>query len=1560
MKDAPNDYGSYQSFLKQNWGYEDFKPGTQRPAIEKLLATNRDILLKLPTGAGKSIIFHLPALLRSSYTNRLTVVITPLQALMRDQAEGLWRRNFIETVDYLSGGRDSWLNHDVYQGILDGRLHMVFVAPERFRVPQFLDVLERRREMDDGLEFIVFDEAHCISEWGFEFRPDYLHAAQYVAERFKSKDLPGNPHRLLLTSATVTERNRIDLEQELTLGHDDQYENLPEEMPHPIQPYIRLESYDLVENPEAPTDDKLEKIIEIIQGIDLGQSAVLIFVQRRKDCHRISEALNDRASRAEGQLAKLYALPFHAGLSDALKTEACDFLRERKANVLVCTKAFGMGMDIPHIHACIHHRPPTFIEDYLQEVGRIGRDESERVQAGHETVQAALLYNQGDLERNLGFLQDKSLSPPDLKALHDHCLASAITYEGFDKPLCLVQNRVEIEDSRVLDEAQVASGLFWLERMKVLKIEGRHPAFLEMNLNKQKARQISDGNTVPSRVASLLLDVIDDSEDAIGHLSERTTDEVEGNAIGHLSENTTDEVEGNAFSRLIKGLLRGAMALLSPAEKQSTTMRASTDKVSIKSLSDSDDVKVHVSLQKLISESGDLDTDTLYSGLIELSKSGVIEIRKPFLVQEHGIPSNQEYWALLRHAVTRLLRPQNGGVEELPRNQFEAELSKWYANQLSMSISDNKQMIPVKMSVDLLDRIVHREVYRAIATSLRLVRYAGLPIKESLSEEGEAHYIRSIPQTAISTLRNQAFEYIDQLQQLVSTIATYATDSDHQKNQLLEIEFMSLMQSFSTQVRHSRLKQLIKLANSAGFFNFNGKDESWVTLVSFNHSQKLEPYNSEETTPSEIQSRYRQMLEKHDMQHKRALAMALLAVLPTDLPDLRKTFIDNYFKCTETADLIRLIEDSVGDIDDEIVASNPDLQQILSQVRQERFDSEFARLNEDQRAVCTAPYQQNLLVNAGPGSGKTHVLTMRCAHLIHKQRINPREILVLAFNRAVVSEVKDRIRTLFRELGYGRFAERLDVTTFHSFALRHRQERALYEEKSLAEALHQFSEMMQSDEAYASSIATQYRAVLVDEFQDMNEDFYNVVTSLATACRGGTMVIGDDDQDVLMWNRRDWIDQFEEESPLEAIRYFEAFKDEYRPAEFLLSTNYRSTEKIIERTSSMISRAAADIGFLRMKQGVAGSANAIASSTYELVNSADDKQLIQLVCAAVLDRKDDTAVLCRSNRECWHFRSTLAEVGKIEADRVTVQGFVDSPLYQLRNCGALLDLCEAQKDYEFVDPYTWERLLEDFQDLNFADLSSDRAYLNNLYSLVKSETGRPRFKDIKAFIRDMRVSDISRLSAKREYRDDRGRLTISTIHKVKGLEFETVIVRPSTESFPLSGSISTSGADGGSDAAEEARLMYVAMTRARNHLFIGWGPREKAWWKSKQYLAQKVNARSPFSGSLKEVFISWPGFSEQVSSGLQKYLAQEVCIGDSVTCDGRSFIHNKRVVGKLSTEAKSKNWTPSSRQRLQVSNVIRYSCGPYFQEHHRDRWDELNDNIKEQGWFYIALISDSM
>ena len=136
---------------------------------------------------------------------------------------------------------------------------------------------------------------------------------------------------------------------------------------------------------------------------------------------------------------------------------------------------------------------------------------------------------------------------------------------------------------------------------------------------------------------------------------------------------------------------------------------------------------------------------------------------------------------------------------------------------------------------------------------------------------------------------------------------------------------------------------------------------------------------------------------------------------------------------------------------------------------------------------------------------------MRCAHLIHSQKIDPASVLVLAFNRAVVYEIRDRIRTLFRALGYGAYTNKLDVTTFHAFALRYQENTELHAEDAIEDAVHAFAKRMKDDAEFANEIGSRYQAILVDEFQDMNEDFYTVVKSLVENCSGGGMVIGDDD-----------------------------------------------------------------------------------------------------------------------------------------------------------------------------------------------------------------------------------------------------------------------------------------------------------------------------------------------------------------------------------------------------------------------------------------------------------------
>jgi len=1559
-KYIPGTYRDYQAFLKQNWKYDDFKAGTQQPAINALLADRRDMLLRLPTGEGKSIIFHLPALLRGSHSGKLSVVITPLRALMHDQVQGLWRRHFIESVDYLSGGRDAWLNSEVYQGVLDGRVKLLFAAPERFRIPRFIDALERRRLMDGGLEFVVFDEAHCVSQWGFEFRPDYLYAAQYVSEWFKTKELPGNPHRLLLTSATVTKNNQEDLQRELQLKQGE-YHDLPENMPHPIQDFIRLESFDI------PGADEMEKLAirlrqiqTILATFELKQSAVVIFVRRRVDCHMISEALNSYAARPDSNLAGLVALPFHAGLAETLKTEAVHLLKARTINVLVCTKAFGMGMDIPHLHACIHSRPPTYIEDYLQEVGRIGRDEGEREKSGHKEVVASLLYDQGDLEKNLSQLIENTVQPANLQDFFNYCLSEAPRCEQGGEMVCFVNSTIKIHEQKELKDTRVSSSLFWLERMKVLKLEGRYPPFVNIMIDVQLLRAAAGSSTLTARLAAAILSSVDE------------TSRVLSQSVP-AKRRQEEEAHTDGFRRFVRGLVRGVLALISEPIQSSGDGHAAEAAVKVELVGDDPrQIKASIAISHLISALGGIEVDDFYEGLHDLTKARVLYVNKSFLIRKRERQSRPGFWDLLDRTVDKLIADTGGRATVVDRDEFEDECRSWYQERLIEVDSAGSEDDLSDAALSRIERIAKWDAYRSVSSALRIVRYAGLEIRETISSEGVTQYAWVVPKTSHAQFSRAVQARLATLRKTVAWLNEEDPSGEHDDPQVFQVPLFEFMEAVGPDVRMSELKRIVTLVESSGFFGFEDTEDDWVSIVTVSRKDALPPYTVEpndaslDGVPSDsndelIHATYVEMVLKFELQKVRAQCMQLLALMPEEG---RKAFIDKYFEATGCENLKALIENTVGDIGDARLDEFPGLMQLMNQVRQKRFDDEMVGLNPEQESVCMASYASNLLVNAGPGSGKTHVLMMRCAHLIHRQGITPAEILVLSFNRAVVAEIRERIRELFHDLGYGSYVNRLDVSTFHSFALRHQDDTELFEDDAISHAVHHFANRMWDEPDFVQEIAGSYKAVLVDEFQDMNEDFYRVVRRLTENCSGGTMVIGDDDQDILTWNRCKWEKDHRETCPKEAVHYFRSFKETFALQEYKLKLNYRSVPEIVARAEGMIAKVSGIIGFTRMKSDTKLEAHREGAGLVS--NFADTKDCVELIKDAFEYLADDeqvrerdgrgasVALLCRSNKECRAWNKMLVEQAKVDLPRVDMLGSEDFGLYQLRPTGAIQDLCRKRDGYEFVESYTWELLIEEYRTLGHADAELQIPYLNSVYEMAAREKGRPRIRNLVNFIQEMRTSDVDRLEGKHGHRNQSNRLVISTVHKVKGLQFDAVIILPSDASFPFM--TGNTGKVDAIDSAEEARLYYVAMTRARNRLYMGWGRREKAWYMKKHLDAANPNSHAcVLEGKPTDTYVSWPGQKDNVNSKLQEYLTQNVSIGDPLKFRGNTLLHNGREIIVLSKKANDARKQVGAPPFARVSNIIRYACGPYFKKHQPRLWDELHPAVKKRGWFFTVI-----
>lgn len=341
-------YPQLEKALKYHFGYDQFRPG-QRQIIEDALQ-NRDLMVVMPTGGGKSLCFQLPALLKSG----LTVVVSPLIALMQDQVEALRNNNISAT--FLNSSLNTYKVRSREEAIMNGKVKLLYVAPERLLSERFLPLLDVVQEKI-GIANFAIDEAHCVSEWGHDFRPEYR---QLKLLRKRYPDVP----KIALT-ATATERVRTDIIQQLGLR----------------QPSIHIASFNrqnLYYEVRAKSKRAYGELLEIVRE---NEGSGIIYCLTRKKVDELTFKL---------QKDKVSALPYHAGLSDAERTEnQTKFIRD-DVRVMVATIAFGMGINKPDVRFVIHSDLPRNLESYYQESGRAGRD--------GESSRCTLFFSFGDVK----------------------------------------------------------------------------------------------------------------------------------------------------------------------------------------------------------------------------------------------------------------------------------------------------------------------------------------------------------------------------------------------------------------------------------------------------------------------------------------------------------------------------------------------------------------------------------------------------------------------------------------------------------------------------------------------------------------------------------------------------------------------------------------------------------------------------------------------------------------------------------------------------------------------------------------------------------------------------------------------------------------------------------------------------------------------------------------------------------------------------------------------------------------------------------------------------------
>lgn len=347
-----------KKLLKQYYGYEEFRKG-QEQIIASILG-GKDTFGIMPTGGGKSICFQIPALLFPG----VTLVISPLISLMKDQTESLEQLGILAT--YINSSLDYWDVRDRIEDCRNGKFKLIYIAPERLESEEFISLVQSL-----SIDFLAIDEAHCVSQWGHDFRPSYKWIASFI-EGLKDRPI------VAAFTATATEEVKNDVVRLLKLRFPNEF----------VTGFDRENLYFSVQKGIDRKDFLLRYVEEHRNEVGI------IYAATRKEVDKLSKILHEHG---------VSVTKYHAGMNDLQRTKAQEAFIFDNVNVIVATNAFGMGIDKSNVRYVVHYNMPRNIEAYYQEAGRAGRD--------GEPSECILLFSPQDILLQRYMIQNNNLSP---------------------------------------------------------------------------------------------------------------------------------------------------------------------------------------------------------------------------------------------------------------------------------------------------------------------------------------------------------------------------------------------------------------------------------------------------------------------------------------------------------------------------------------------------------------------------------------------------------------------------------------------------------------------------------------------------------------------------------------------------------------------------------------------------------------------------------------------------------------------------------------------------------------------------------------------------------------------------------------------------------------------------------------------------------------------------------------------------------------------------------------------------------------------------------------------
>ena len=1515
-------------------GDYQWKP-TQEEVLPFMWEKRGDCIVSMPTGEGKSVCFQGPALYRASITKKLSLVITPLRALMQDQVEELHKKGFATNVDYLSGDRQRPEVENIYRKLRSGEIALLYITPERFRVKSFMNVLFQRMEMDGGLEYIIFDEAHCISQWGQEFRPDYRNAVLTCIELRKQFDF-----MFALFSATVTTQVESDIRSFLP---DIQRLGQTAEDYNPIRQHIGI-SFALTEHEDEARIGEIVQFIEDKQ-IDFSLSCMIVFCRTHRQCEETADALSELALRSSPESILNKCIDkigfYHAGLDADLRNDVYEQFKRKEGvdplYILCATKAFGMGMDIPNVHYIVHYSPPSVLEDYLQEVGRAGRDEKQYKLAfedGKEKIPALCLTSKEDFRKLKELLVKSQMSWSNLTDAKDKIVE-------------------------------------YIKRFQTIEQTKKEPIVVPFSVWVKNAEDFND--TTASRLAFHWLD-------HIGYIKQR-----------YLSQACLDITVNDNGGRS-SSLKRNPVYLYLEKNAQ---IKGQRSLVSMNEMRNS----LRMSMPKIMNQI----ILCMEGGLLDLNETMNCKlVPRRFCEATFMVKHDRNDFAL--HIVFDGLRNllsdcKQGKVRMIGQNEREQIYMHLMDDVIYDDIYDDNGVKympwkaefdnPPRLAVTKYDTFRKNILKRMGSQMFTLLNY--LPMVSYKVENLEDDII-----CLIKLKNDEWLNYLEQLERDCRTMIKYVVEKPE------EFCWARVIIDLGWSKKGYRyFEDLLSILYHLAYVEHSPLVKSGIEILATEFTEFEIPEGL-----SEESNMFAYRKEFDDNEKIKKVRLSCMDIFTSVDEKEQGTFIQRYFQSKDYEDYLSLAGDYV-----------PDGSDIMSELTEEALKAEEAKLenNEDQKCIYEQPTNKNVNVLAGPGAGKTHVLTLRCARLIYKEHVDPSHLLVLAYNRAVVVELRNRLNNLFTKLGMSRIAHQLNVYTFHALA-----------KKCLGKKLDGISTEMWEYKFfnYLSKNVKDFKArfpnieyVLVDEFQDITTVRLDSLLRIHHIFRNAKFfTIGDINQSIYGFDRvpkdnfgRKVMLQPEQYAEvLDPRPYYKKLDSEIHPEQLSMFTNYRSYQKILDKASEFIQEGDMPVSsqsimkyeptepYVEEYDSIKDKGHVWFNDIIKVVNWAksqnvDAEEIHDNDVLKKMRHIDTIAVFFRTNNEVYRGYSKI-KTSLPKDVRIRIQGESLGEFWREREIYYLVDTLNryANQKIDMRNNKTANGIKEFLKKKMHDSPSWDSYTLDIAYTLVlnymdsiRSDYDLHTWKDLADYIIDIASRDDAGQVYKiyENYRKQRIlqetplTVVLTTMHKVKGLEFDVVITTPSFAGLPLRPHREyekgeNPNVDDLADMNEERRLMFVAYTRAKKRLIIYKAERERALSQSSIYLAPDYPAlryTEPKPG-LDKYYLSYTAQS-RIFENVDLYVLNQIKKDDPVHIVrdqyGNYFIvHNGHYIGRLSSRSTIRYRAEEDGKPLLndffVSNVFVWTYEDTLASDRANNTDfaaRWSPEAKQQGYINIVQIA---